>query len=89
MVVLVVVGAGAVSTMPTFNGKTLKVPSHAILPFLALIALIGGIIVISPRTVYLVLGLYIASFPFLLWLFTVDAGILKPVGQQTDRRCLS
>ena len=63
-VVLVVVGAGAVSTMPTFNGKTLKVPSHAILPFLALIALIGGIIVISPWTVYLVLaGLYIASFP--------------------------
>ena len=63
-VVLVAVGAGAVSTMPTFNGKTFKVPSHAILPFLALIALIGGIIVISPWAVYLFLaGLYIASFP--------------------------
>ena len=64
-VVLVSVGAGAVSTMPTFNGKSFQVPSHAILPFLAVIALVGGIIVISPWAVYLVLaGLYIASFPF-------------------------
>jgi len=63
-VVLVAVGAGAVSTMPTFNGKTVKVPSHAILPFLALIALIGGIIVISPWVVYIALaGLYMVSFP--------------------------
>ena len=69
-VVLVTVGAGAVSTMPTFNGKTLKVPSHAILPFLALIALIGGIIVISPWAVYLALaGLYVASFPISLLAF--------------------
>lgn len=67
---LIVVGAGAVSTMPTFNGKTLKVPSHAILPFLALIALIGGIIVISPWFVYLVLaGLYVTSFPFSILAF--------------------
>ena len=64
-VVLVSVGAGAVSTMPTFNGKSFQVPIHAILPFLAVIALVGGIIVISPWAVYLVLaGLYIASFPF-------------------------
>ena len=63
-VVLVAVGAGAVSTMPTFNGKTVKVPSHAILPFLAMIALIGGIIVISPWVVYIALaGLYMVSFP--------------------------
>ena len=56
--------------MPTFNGKTLKVPSHAILPFLALIALIGGIIVISPWAVYLALaGLYVASFPISLLAF--------------------
>ena len=46
-VVLVSVGAGAVSTMPTF------------------IALVGGIIVISPWAVYLFLaGIYVASFPF-------------------------
>ena len=63
-VVLVSVGAGAVSTMPTFNGKSFQVPSHAILPFLAVIALVGGMIVITPWAVYLVLaGLYIASFP--------------------------
>lgn len=68
--ILVAVGAGAVSTMPTFNGKTLKVPNQAILPFLALIALIGGIIVISPWAVYLVLaGLYITSFPFSILAF--------------------
>ena len=36
-VILVSVGAGAVSTMPTFNGKSFQVPSHAILPFLAVI----------------------------------------------------
>ena len=69
-VVLVTVGAGAVSTMPTFNGNTWKVPSQAILPFLALSYMIGGINVISTRAVYLALaGLYVASFPISLLAF--------------------
>ena len=63
-VVLVAVGAGAVSTLPTFNGKTLKVPSHAILPFLAFIALLGAMVAMRPWAVYLGLaGLYLTSLP--------------------------
>ena len=62
--VLITVGAGAVSTLPTFNGKTFKVPSQAILPFLALIALLGAMIAMRPWAVYLGLaGLYLVSFP--------------------------
>ena len=62
--VLIAVGAGAVSTLPTFNGKTLKVPSHAILPFLAFIALLGAMVAMRPWAVYLGLaGLYLASLP--------------------------
>lgn len=62
--VLITVGAGAVSTLPTFNGKTFKVPSQAILPFLALIALLGAMIAMRPWAVYLGLaGLYLFSFP--------------------------
>jgi CDP-diacylglycerol--serine O-phosphatidyltransferase len=62
--VLITVGAGAVSTLPTFNGKTFKVPSQAILPFLALIALLGAMIAMRPWVVYLGLAsLYLAGFP--------------------------
>ena len=47
-----------------FNGKTLKVPSHAILPFLAFIALLGAMVAMRPWAVYLGLaGLYLASLP--------------------------
>ncbi len=63
-IVLISVGIGAVSTLPTFNGKNLKVPNHAILPFLALIAFIGAVLAMRPWEVYLGLAaLYTASLP--------------------------
>ncbi|MGB1395907.1 MAG: CDP-alcohol phosphatidyltransferase family protein [Candidatus Puniceispirillaceae bacterium] len=62
--VLVAVGAAAVSILPTFNGKNFKVPSQAILPFLAVIALVGAMIAMQPWVVYLGLAaLYLGSLP--------------------------
>ena len=68
--VLVSIGGLAVSTMPTFNGKTLKIPNAAILPFLAVIALIGAFLVVRPWVIYLGLaGLYISSWPLSVMVF--------------------
>ena len=62
--VLVAVGGIAVSRLPTFNGKTLKLRSEFILPFLAVTALVGGLLVIRPWLIYLVLvGIYVVSWP--------------------------
>ena len=64
------VGAGAVSTLPTFNGKGLRVPGQAILPLLALFALLSALLLIHPWKIYLgVALLYIASFPVSVWVF--------------------
>ncbi len=66
-VVLILIGVAAVSTLPTFNGKTIKVPSQAILPFLALIAFVGAMLAMRPWDVYLGLAaLYLASLPLSL-----------------------
>ena len=68
--VLIITGAGAVSTMPTFNGKKMRVPGSAILPLLAVFALFAGLIFTHPWKLYLlVAALYTASFPFSLWVF--------------------
>ena len=68
--VLVLIGVGAVSTMPTFSGKTLSVSSGAVLPFLAMVALFGSLVAIQPWTAYLGLAaLYVVSFPFSVWFF--------------------
>ena len=68
--VLILVGAGAVSTLPTFNGKGLRVPGQAILPLLALFALLSALLLIHPWKIYLgVALLYIASFPVSVWVF--------------------
>lgn len=69
-IVLITVGIGAVSTMPTYNGKTFKMPSPVILPFLAAIALIGALVAVTPWAVYLIFAaLYSASFPISIWSF--------------------
>ena len=68
--VLILVGAGAVSTLPTFNGKGLRVPGQPILPLLALFALLSALLLIHPWKIYLgVALLYIASFPVSVWVF--------------------
>ena len=42
---LVLIGAGAVSTLPSFAGKKLKLPVNTVLPVLALVGLLGAAIV--------------------------------------------
>ncbi len=68
--VLIVVGAGAVSTLPTFNGKKMRVPGQAILPLLAMFALIAALILTHPWKLYLAIAaIYVSSFPISLSLF--------------------
>jgi len=61
---MVLIGAGAVSQIPTFAGKRLKLPVSAVLPVLAVIALLMAGLVAHPWLTYLVLTtLYAASIP--------------------------
>ena len=62
--VLIAVGAGAVSTMPTYNGKSIRISSSAILPVLAVISLAGGLLFIHPWKIYIAISAcYLASMP--------------------------
>ena len=61
---LVLIGAGAVSAIPTFAGKRLKLPVSTVLPVLALIGLLMAGLVTQPWITYLVITtLYAASIP--------------------------
>jgi CDP-diacylglycerol--serine O-phosphatidyltransferase len=61
---LVLIGAGAVSTLPTFAGKKLKLPVNTVLPVLALVGLVGAAIVTEPWLTYLVVAtVYVTSLP--------------------------
>ena len=61
---LVLIGAGAVSTLPSFAGKKLKLPVDTVLPVLALVGLLGAAIVTEPWLTYLaVAAVYIVSLP--------------------------
>ena len=61
---LVLIGAGAVSTLPTFAGKKLKLPVDTVLPVLAMVGLLGAAIVTEPWLTYLaVAAVYIVSLP--------------------------
>ena len=61
---LVLIGAGAVSTLPTFAGKKLKLPVDTVLPVLALVGLVGAAIVTEPWLTYLAVSMiYILSLP--------------------------
>ena len=61
---LVLIGSGAVSTLPTFAGKKIKLPVNAVLPILASVGLIGAAIVTEPWLTYLVVAsIYVISLP--------------------------
>ena len=61
---LVLIGAGAVSTLPSFAGKKLKLPVDTVLPVLALVGLLGAAIVTEPWLTYLAVAtIYIVSLP--------------------------
>ena len=68
---LVLIGAGAVSTLPSFAGKKLKLPVNTVLPVLALVGLLGAAIVTEPWLTYLaVANVYIVSLPIAAIRFT-------------------
>lgn len=65
--VLVACGIGAVCTLPTFAGKTLKIPSQMALPALAIVAMLAASAVAQPWLAYLVIaGLYVILMPLSL-----------------------
>jgi len=68
---LVLIGAGAVSTLPSFAGKKLKLPVDTVLPVLALVGLLGAAIVTEPWLTYLAVAtVYIVSLPIAAIRFT-------------------
>ena len=68
---LVLIGAGAVGTLPTFAGKKLKLPVDTVLPVLALVGLLGAAIVTEPWLTYLAVAtVYIVSLPIAAIRFT-------------------
>ena len=68
---LVLIGAGAVSTLPSFAGKRLKLPVNTVLPVLALVGLLGAAIVTEPWLTYLAVAtVYIVSLPIAATRFT-------------------
>jgi CDP-diacylglycerol--serine O-phosphatidyltransferase len=68
---LVLIGAGAVSTLPSFAGKKLKLPVNTVLPVLALVGLLGAAIVTEPWLTYLAVAtVYIVSLPIAAIRFT-------------------
>lgn len=68
--ILVICGVAAVSTMPTFAGKSFKISSDFALPILALIALLTGLVVAQPWLAYILIAvLYLGSIPFAIMAF--------------------
>ena len=61
---LVICGIGAVSAVPTFAGKTPRMPSRYALPALAIIAMFVAYALSQPWAAYLILaGIYLATLP--------------------------
>ena len=76
---LVLIGAGAVSTLPTFAGKKLKLPVDTVLPVLALVGLVGAAIVTEPWLTYLSVSMiYIISLPISALRFSREKSAQAP-----------
>ena len=76
---LVLIGAGAVSTLPTFAGKKLKLPVDTVLPVLALVGLVGAAIVTEPWLTYLVVAtVYVISLPIAVLRFAREKSAQIP-----------
>ena len=62
--------SGAVSSLPTFAGKRLKLPVESVLPVLAGIGLLGAAVVTEPWFTYMaVVVIYTLSLPLSTWQF--------------------
>ena len=61
---LALVGTGAISTIPTFAGKKMRLPRSAVLPMMGIFAMIVAILVARPWETWVVLALaYISLIP--------------------------
>ncbi len=61
----VLIGVGAISTIPTYAGKKLFLPKYSVLPLLSSFALLAAAIFIKPWLVWICLGvIYILHIPF-------------------------
>ncbi|MBT6123036.1 MAG: phosphatidylcholine/phosphatidylserine synthase [Candidatus Puniceispirillum sp.] len=70
---LILIGVGAVTALPTFAGKRLKLPVGSVLPILAVVGLLGAGIVTQPWITYLALAtVYICSLPLAAVKFQQD-----------------
>ena len=68
---IAVVGASAISTIPTFAGKGIKIPRSFALPALGLFALIIAGFIARPWDMMLGMGvIYIAMIPVSIWRFS-------------------
>lgn len=68
---IAIVGASAISTIPTFAGKGMKIPRSMALPALGLFALVIAGFIARPWDMMLGMGLiYIAMIPISIWKFS-------------------
>ena len=68
---IALVGASAISTIPTFAGKGIKIPRNFALPALGLFALIIAGFIARPWDMMLGMGvIYIAMIPVSIWRFS-------------------
>ena len=70
---LVLIGAGAVSSLPTFAGKRAKFPVASVVPVLAVIGLMVAAVMTEPWITYIAIVLvYGLSIPVSCFIFTRD-----------------
>lgn len=82
---LILIGVGAVTALPTFAGKRIKLPVGTVLPVLAVVGLLGAGIVAQPWITYLVVAtVYIVSLPIGAIKFQQDRRAYEALGISND-----
>ncbi|MFI4989282.1 MAG: CDP-diacylglycerol--serine O-phosphatidyltransferase [Alphaproteobacteria bacterium] len=87
-IVIVAVSALMVSQVPTYSGKSIRVPQHYVLPLLLVVGLFAAFLVSAPwSTLTAVAVLYVASIPFSVVEFrraAREAGHPPPVVKESE-----
>ena len=86
---LILIGVGAVTALPTFAGKRVKLPVGSVLPVLAVVGLLGAGVVTQPWITYLGLAtIYIFSLPVAAIRFQQDRRAYEASGALDDEDAL-
>jgi CDP-diacylglycerol--serine O-phosphatidyltransferase len=86
---LILVGVGAVTALPSFAGKRVKLPVGSVLPVLAVVGLLGAGVVTQPWITYLGLAtIYIFSLPIAAIRFQQDRRAYEASGAVDDEDAL-